>query len=58
MSYTKWTLVLVGLFLLIMGIMGLLPEETLSLGTEPVWHAGLKIVIGLIAMAVPFVDKS
>ena len=55
MSYTKWTLIIVGLIVLVMGIAGL--PGVSDMGTEPDWHAVLKIVIGLVAIAVPFFDK-
>ncbi|MFB6088563.1 MAG: hypothetical protein ABEK36_02165 [Candidatus Aenigmatarchaeota archaeon] len=45
----------VGLLVLLMGILGLIPG--LNLGTEPAWHAGLKILVGLFAIAVPFMNK-
>ncbi|MGC9517878.1 MAG: hypothetical protein ACP5C3_09320 [Methanomicrobiales archaeon] len=31
---------------MIMGILGLIPG--IPLGSEPAWHAGLKIILGLI----------
>ena len=55
LSYTKWTLIIVGLIVLVMGIAGL--PGVSDMGTEPDWHAILKIVIGLVAIAVPFFDK-
>jgi len=55
LSYTKWTLIIVGLIVLVMGIAGL--PGVSDMGTEPDWHAILKIIIGLVAIAVPFLDK-
>jgi len=55
MQLTKWTLIIVGVILLVMGIAGL--PGVSDMGTEPDWHAILKIVIGLVAIAVPFLDK-
>lgn len=55
MNLTKWTLIIVGLLLIIMGIAGLPGVSTM--GTEPDWHAVLKIIIGIVAVAVPFFDK-
>ena len=46
----KIMLIIVGILLLVMGIMGLVPG--LALGTEPVWHAIVKIVIGAIALLI------
>lgn len=56
MNYTKWTLIIVGLIVLIMGIAGL--PGVSDMGTEPDWHAVLKIIIGIVAMVVPFLDKN
>lgn len=55
MHYTKWTLIIVGIIILVMGIAGL--PGVSDMGTEPEWHAALKIIIGLIAIAVPFLDR-
>ena len=55
MQLTKWTLIIVGISLVVMGIAGL--PGVSDMGTEPDWHAILKIVIGLVAIAVPFFDK-
>ena len=55
MQLTKWTLVIVGLILLIMGIAGL--PGVSDMGSEPDWHAIIKIIIGAIAMAIPFLEK-
>jgi len=55
MQLTKWTLIIVGISLVVMGIAGL--PGVSDMGTEPDWHAILKIVIGLVAIAVPFLDK-
>jgi len=48
-------LFVVGLVLATMGVFGLVPSWTMV--TEPVWHALVKIVIGLIALIVAIVDK-
>ena len=55
MKLTKWTLTIVGVLLIIMGIAGL--PGVSNMGTEPDWHAVLKIIIGIVAIAVPFFDK-
>ena len=55
MHYTKWTLIIVGVIILVMGIAGL--PVVSDMGTEPDWHAILKIIIGVVAIAVPFLDK-
>lgn len=33
---------------LVMGILGLIPG--LNLGTEPVWHALLKVILGIVGI--------
>jgi hypothetical protein len=48
-------LIIVGLIVLVMGIAGL--PGVSEMGSEPEWHAILKIIIGAVAVAVPFLDK-
>jgi len=55
MDYIKWTLIIVGLIVLVMGIWGLV--GTYAGVTDPQWHAALKIVVGLVAVAVGFMAK-
>ena len=55
LNYTKWTLIIVGVIILVMGIAGL--PGVSDMGTEPDWHAILKIIIGIVAIAVPLLDK-
>jgi len=55
MGLTKWTLIIVGVIVLVMGIAGL--PGVSEMGTEPDWHAVLKIIIGAVAMAISFLDK-
>jgi len=55
MHYTKWTLIIVGVILLVMGIAGL--PGVSDYATEPDWHAVIKIIVGAVAVAVPFLDK-
>ncbi len=55
MGYAKWTLILVGVVVLIMGIAGL--PGVSDIATEPDWHAYLKIVIGIVAVAVGLMEK-
>ena len=55
LNYTKWTLIIVGVIILVMGIAGL--PGVSDMGTEPDWHAILKIIIGVVAIAVPLLDK-
>jgi len=55
MKYCKWTLIIVGLIVLVMGIAGL--PGVSDMGTEPDWHAVLKIVIGIVAVVVALMDR-
>lgn len=55
MDYTKWTLIIVGLIVLVMGVWGLV--GTYAGVTDPQWHAALKIVVGLVAVAIGFMAK-
>ncbi len=49
MAVAKWLLIIIGILLIVMGIMGYLgvPYPALK---DPVWHAALKIIVGLIAI--------
>ena len=55
MQYCKITLIVVGALLLIMGIAGL--PGVSDIGTEPEWHAILKIIIGIVAVGIALMDK-
>jgi len=55
MRYSRLVLIVVGILVLLMGILGIVPD--LDMGTEPSWHAALKIVIGLVAIAVGYMDR-
>ena len=55
MNYCKWTLVVVGVIILVMGIAGL--PGISDMGTEPEWHAVLKIVIGIVAVIIALMEK-
>lgn len=46
----KTLLMVYSWLLLIMGILGAIPG--IGLGTEPIWHAVLKIILGLIGVLV------
>ena len=52
---SRVVLVVVGLFLMMMGIAGLIPSWQVA--NEPAWHAVIKIIIGLISVAAVAVDK-
>jgi hypothetical protein len=55
MSLTKWVLIIVGLIVLLMGIAGL--PGVSDMGTEADWHVFLKIIVGVVAVIIPFLDK-
>lgn len=56
MSYTKITLIAVGLIILLMGIWGAVAPGWQGV-QDPMWHAVLKIIVGLVAIIVGFMDK-
>ncbi len=56
MKYCKWTLIIVGLIVLVMGIAGY--PGVSDMGTEPDWHAILKILVGIAAIVVALMDKN
>jgi hypothetical protein len=51
----KTTLIIISLAVAAMGVLGLIPGITL--GSEPTWHAIVKIVIGLVGLWVGFTAK-
>ena len=55
MDYSRITLIIVGLIVLLMGIWGLV--ATFAGVIDPQWHAVLKIVVGLIAIGIGYLDK-
>ncbi len=55
MKYCKLTLIIVGVLVLVMGVAGL--PGISDMGTEPDWHAVLKIIIGIVAVAIALMEK-
>ena len=55
MKYCKLTLIVVGFLLLVMGVAGL--PGVSDMGTEPDWHAALKIIIGIVAVVIALMEK-
>jgi hypothetical protein len=51
----KAGLIIVGVLVLIMGVMGAIPA--LAIGTEPLWHAFVKIAVGVIAILLGAIAK-
>lgn len=52
---SKPVLIIVGIIVLLMGILGL--ANVSASFSEPSWHAILKILVGLIALVVAYMDK-
>ena len=46
----KWSLFIVGILVLVMGVLALIPG--IDLGSEPWWHAWLKVIIGVAAILI------
>lgn len=55
MISNRIVLIIVGVIVLLMGILGLVPD--LDLASEPQWHAALKVIVGLIAIAYGYMNK-
>jgi len=55
MPSSKTVLMIIGVVVLLMGIAGLVPS--LMMGTEPQWHAALKVVIGAYGAYVGYTEK-
>jgi len=52
---SKPILIIVGIIVLLMGILGI--ANVSASFSEPSWHAILKILVGLIALVVAYMDK-
>ncbi|MEA2016024.1 MAG: hypothetical protein U9O59_04905 [Actinomycetota bacterium] len=51
----KVSLIIVGILVLVMGVMAVIPA--LSIGAEPMWHAIVKMVVGVAAVIIGIVAK-
>ena len=51
---SRTVLIIVGILIIAMGLLGLITSYWYK---DPVWHAILKIVVGIIAVAVGASDK-
>jgi hypothetical protein len=49
----KWTLLIVGIIVILMGILGFIP----GLGLGPAWYAVIKIIVGAVALIIAFMGK-
>lgn len=45
----------VGVIVLLMGILGW--PGLLDIATEPMWHAALKIIVGLVVIVLGYINK-
>ncbi|OQB05426.1 MAG: hypothetical protein BWY19_01037 [bacterium ADurb.Bin212] len=52
---SKSVLMIVGVVAILMGIAGLVPAWEMA--TEPAWHAVVKIIVGIVGVAVAATDK-
>lgn len=48
-------LMIVGIIVLLMGILGAFPG--IDIGTEPIWHATLKIIVGLVVLVLAYMNN-
>ena len=55
---SKTVLIVLGILILLMGIWGLFPSLAIAGDKDPVWHAILKIIVGVIATWVGVADKA
>lgn len=55
MVKSRTVLIIVGIIVLLMGILGLVPS--VNIGSEPSWHAILKIIVGLVAIGFGYMEK-
>ena len=51
----KWTLLIVGIIVILMGILGILPG--IKLGGESTWLAVIQIIVGAGALIIAFMGK-
>jgi uncharacterized membrane protein HdeD (DUF308 family) len=55
MISNRLLLMIVGVIVLIMGILGAVPG--IDIGTEPMWHVALKIIVGLVVIILAYMNK-
>jgi len=55
MISNRIVLIIVGVIVLVMGILGLVPD--LDMASEPEWHAALKVIVGLIAIGYGYMNQ-
>jgi len=52
---SKIALIILGILVAAMGVLAVIPG--IALGSEPLWHSIVKIVIGIIAIIIGVADK-
>jgi len=52
---SRVVLIIVGIVALLMGILGAIPS--IEMASEPMWHAIVKIVVGVLAIIIAAADK-
>jgi uncharacterized membrane protein HdeD (DUF308 family) len=52
---SKTVLMIVGIGLAAMGVLALIPS--LEMASEPVWHAWVKVIVGVVGVLVAATDK-
>lgn len=58
MGLSKIVLILVGFVAIAMGVLALIGwPYGKEMFMEPVWHSWAKVVIGVVAIIIPFIDK-
>jgi hypothetical protein len=55
MISNKILLMIIGVIILLMGVLGAVPG--IDIGTEPIWHAALKIIVGLVVVVIAYMNK-
>ena len=53
----KLWLMIAGIIILIMGIMGLPYWDIIQDAAEPLWHAALKIIVGLVLIIIAYLNE-
>jgi len=51
----KWTLLIIGILVILMGLLGIIPG--VKLGGESAWLAVTQIIIGAVALVIAIVGK-
>jgi len=55
MMLKAWALLILGIIVIIMGILGFLNKPIEFTPKEPVWHAALKVIVGLLIVYIALI---